>query len=119
MNARHGDLVPLSPNTLLYTVIVPAYNESQNVKQVVDGLATELRKDDIPFEILIVNDNSTDDTVEVVEGLRTEYPEIRLVHNTPPGGLGRALRFGFAHAEGEVIAIVMADSSDSPEDVVR
>jgi len=114
-----SELVPAEKNTLLYTVLVPAYNEEENIVPTLRSLANELRAEGIPFELLVVNDNSTDRTPHVVEEARGELPEIRLVHNLPPGGLGRAVRCGLYHFQGEVVAIVMADSSDNPKDVVR
>lgn len=112
-------LQPVEPNSMLLSVVVPAYNESDNVPQTVPLLAEALRADSIPFEILVVNDHSTDDTVQVVESMQKEYPEVRLVHNRLPNGLGRTLRTGLDHVRGEAVAIVMADLSDSPRDVVR
>lgn len=108
-----------APNTLKLTVLIPAYNESQNIVPTLERLATALRAESIPFELLVVNDNSTDDTPEVVEAAIATMPELRLVHNLPPGGLGRAVRCGIYHFTGDVLAINMADSSDNPVDVVR
>lgn len=113
-----SELRPAPRNTLLYSIIVPAHNEQENVVLTLRALATELRKEGIPFELVVVNDNSTDDTAAVVAEAHHEIPEIHLVHNTPPGGLGRALRFGLRNFRGDVVAIVMADLSDDPKDVV-
>lgn len=105
-------------NSLLYSIIIPAYNEESNIIPTVRALAEALRGEEIPFELVIVNDNSTDSTAEVVEQHREEFPEIKLVHNTPPGGLGRAVRLGLREFTGAVAAVVMADLSDDPQDVV-
>lgn len=110
--------MPINANSLLYSILIPAYNEAQNLPPTLQALAVQLRKENIPFELLVVNDNSKDNTVEILEGLRKEYPELEVVHNTSPGGLGRAIRYGLRFFKGDVVAIVMADSSDSPEDVV-
>ena len=111
-------LVPVSRNTLLFSIIIPAYNESENVGSVIEDFATRLRTEKIPFDLIVVDDNSTDTTAAVVEAMKADYPEIRLVHNGPPGGLGRAIRCGLQHYTGDAVAIVMADLSDSPEDAV-
>ncbi|PCJ67078.1 MAG: cell wall biosynthesis glycosyltransferase [Candidatus Hydrogenedentota bacterium] len=118
---NHGEpiLTAIKPNTLLFSVVIPAYNESQNIADTVAQLVPALRNESIPFELIIVNDNSTDDTGNVVGSLIETFPEIRLVHNAPPGGFGRAIRCGLQHVTGDAVAIVMADLSDSPEDVVR
>lgn len=105
-------------NTLLYTLLIPAYNEGRNITPTLEGLAQTLRNEGIPFELLVVNDNSTDDTARVLAELATSLPELSVVDNTPPGGLGRAIRCGLRHFKGDVLAVVMADSSDDPGDVV-
>ncbi len=110
---------PEERNTLLYTLLIPAYNEEGNIAPTLRGLANAMREEGIPFELLVVNDNSSDHTRQVLEGLRPEIPEIHVVDSPPPGGLGRAVRCGLDHFQGDVVAIVMADSSDHPEDVVR
>lgn len=110
---------PVPRNTLLYSILIPAYNEARNLPPTLEALVRELRGEGIPFEILVVNDNSTDDTPNVVEAVNRQYPEVRVAHNSPPGGLGRAIRFGIQEFRGDVLAIVMADSSDHPEDVVH
>lgn len=108
----------MNRNKLLYSVLIPAYNEAENLPHTLEPLAAALRREGIPFELLIVNDNSTDATPQVLESLAADYPELHVVTNTPPGGLGRAIRCGLKHFKGDVLAVVMADSSDSPEDVV-
>jgi dolichol-phosphate mannosyltransferase len=111
--------VPVPKNTLLYSIVIPAYNETQNIIETVPTLAKALRNESIPFELVVVNDNSTDDTGETITQLQSDYPEINLVNNPMPGGFGRAIRCGLTNTKGDVIAIVMADLSDSPTDVVR
>jgi len=108
----------VKPNTLLYSILIPAYNEAKHLPPTLEQLAAVLRRERIPFELLVVNDNSTDDTPAILEQLAPEFPELHVVHNTPPGGLGRAIRCGLKQFKGDVVAVVMADSSDSPEDVV-
>ncbi|MBI5091904.1 MAG: glycosyltransferase family 2 protein [Candidatus Hydrogenedentes bacterium] len=110
---------PAAKNSLRYSIIIPAYNEEENIVPTIRSLATPLRSEGIPFEFVVVNDNSNDKTAEVVEAARDEFPEVLLVHNTPPGGLGRAVRCGLKHFTGDVVAVVMADLSDQPDDVVR
>jgi len=116
-DVRH--LSPVPKNTLLFSIVIPAYNEEENIVPTIRSLAIPLRAEGIPFEFVVVNDNSRDKTPQVVEQARAEFPEINLVHNTPPGGLGRAVRCGLKHFTGEVVAVVMADLSDQPEDVIR
>lgn len=113
------ELRPVPRNTLLLTVLIPARNEEQNIERTLTEMADALRTKGVPFELLVVDDNSTDRTGEVVESLGTRIPEIRLVRNDPPNGLGRAIRRGIRDFRGDILAVVMADRSDHPEDVVR
>ncbi|MBN2309585.1 MAG: glycosyltransferase family 2 protein [Candidatus Hydrogenedentes bacterium] len=112
------ELEPVQRNTLLYSLIIPAYNEEENILPTVREMAAALRAEGIPFELVIVNDHSRDHTEEVIREASTTFPEIRLVRNPLPGGLGRAVRCGLSHFSGEAVAIVMADLSDEPRDVV-
>jgi dolichol-phosphate mannosyltransferase len=75
-------------------------------------------KYEIPYELIVVNDNSKDRTEEVVRAEMAADECIRLVNRTPPGGFGRAVRSGLEVVRGDVIVIYMADRSDDPEDVV-
>ncbi len=112
-------LNPVEPNTLLYSIVIPAYNEESNITETIEDTAKALRGESIPFELVVVNDNSRDRTRDVVNSLMPDYPEMKLVDNPPPGGFGRAVRCGLANATGDAIALVMADMSDEPRDIVR
>jgi dolichol-phosphate mannosyltransferase len=101
------------------SVIIPAYNEQNNLPETLDGIIAALRREAIRFEIVVVNDNSHDGTRQLVLERMARDPEIVLVNNTPPGGFGRAIRAGLRHFSGDAVAIVMADHSDDPEDIVR
>lgn len=113
------DLHSVPKNTLLYSIVIPAHNEENNISNTIEELIQELRNEKIPFEVIIVNDNSTDNTLQVIKELSQKYPEIVVVDNPLPGGLGRAIRSGLKNIKGDVVAIVMADRSDDPKDIVR
>jgi len=73
----------------------------------------------IPFEIIVVDDNSVDRTRLVARELAAKRAEIRVLTRTGLPGFGRAIRAGLSTASGDVVVIVMADRSDDPRDVVR
>ena len=79
--ARYAELIPIEKNTMLYSIVIPAYNESKNIPGTISRLAPLLRDEGIPFQLIIVNDHSTDDTGEIVSQLRSEYPEIKPIDN--------------------------------------
>jgi len=101
------------------SVVIPAYNEEENIGPTSLEIISTLRASSIPFELVIVNDNSKDSTPEIIKDLQKSNPEIKLVNRKPPGGFGRAIRSGLEEATGDYITIVMADLSDDPKDVVK
>jgi dolichol-phosphate mannosyltransferase len=105
--------------SLLLSVIVPAHDEQDNLEPTVKELCAALDGEGIPFEVVVVNDNSTDSTQQVAERLANARPEIRVIRRAHLPGFGRAIRAGLAEARGEAVVIVMADRSDDPRDVVR
>ena len=101
------------------SVVIPAYNEEQNILACIRELGATLRdKHQIPYELIVVNDNSSDLTEQIVTAEMAHDPALRLVGRSPPGGFGRAIRSGLEAVEGDVVVIYMADLSDDPEDVV-
>lgn len=101
------------------SVIIPAYNEEQNIAPTVKAITEKLRAEKIPYEIVVVNDNSKDKTPQVVRTLQKKDRAIKLVNRTPPGGFGRAVRSGLENFSGDIATIVMADLSDDPDDIVQ
>jgi len=101
------------------SVVIPAHNEEGCIEKTLRDLHAKLTTARIDHEIVVVNDNSKDGTVQRVETLRNEIPTIRLVHNNPPNGFGFAVRCGLETFEGDAVALFMADSSDSSEDLVK
>ncbi len=103
----------------MLSVVIPAHNEERYIADTVKDLLSTLRAAGINHEILVVNDNSSDDTERVLIALCHEYPEVRYVSSTPPNRFGYAVRCGLAAFRGDAVAIVMADGSDDPADLVR
>jgi dolichol-phosphate mannosyltransferase len=101
------------------SIVIPAFNEEQNIGKCLEELRRVLRdRYEIPYEAIVVNDNSRDGTEKVVQEEMKQDPAIRLVNRTLPGGFGRAVRSGLDAVKGDVVVIYMADLSDDPEDVV-
>ena len=101
------------------SIIIPAYNEEHNIVKCMAELRSVIgQKYGIPYEIVVVNDNSKDDTEALVRGQMQVDPAVRLVSRKPPGGFGRAVRSGLEEVRGDIVVIYMADLSDDAEDVV-
>ncbi|MGE3172326.1 MAG: glycosyltransferase family 2 protein [Planctomycetota bacterium] len=103
----------------LLSVCIPAHNEQDNIGDAIDVIAAALRAASVPFEFVIADDNSTDGTADVVRARMAQGVPITLVQRRPPGGFGRAVRSCFDHFHGDIVAVVMADLSDDPADIVR
>ena len=101
------------------SVVIPAHNEEGSVGTTLRALSEELGKAGIEHELLVVDDSSRDGTAAVVARMAEEYPAVRYVRSHYPNGYGFAVRAGLDVFEGDAVAIVMADGSDSPADVVR
>ncbi len=103
----------------LLSVVIPARDEAGCICSTVEHLHVELRLHDIPHEIVVVDDGSTDRTWELLQDLQKTVPQLRPVQNTGLHGFGRAVTFGLDHAAGDAVVIMMADESDDCRDVVR
>jgi dolichol-phosphate mannosyltransferase len=101
------------------SIVIPAYNEEHSIVKCMEELRSVIgQKYGIPYEIVVVNDNSKDDTEALVRGQMQVDPAVRLVSRKPPGGFGRAVRSGLEQVRGDIVVIYMADLSDDAEDVV-
>ncbi|AMY11705.1 Undecaprenyl-phosphate 4-deoxy-4-formamido-L-arabinose transferase [Luteitalea pratensis] len=100
------------------SLVIPAHNEAEGITPTLRAFSARLRAEGIPFELVVVDDHSTDGTAEVLAGLSEELPELRRVENPRPGGFGHAVLAGLEQFNGDAVCIVMADASDDPADVV-
>ena len=100
------------------SIVIPAYNESESITETLTSLYTKLLAENISHEILVVNDNSKDTTLEVLTELQKTIPTLVAHTNYGPNGFGYAVRYGLERFTGDVVAVMMADMSDSPEDLV-
>lgn len=103
---------------MLLSVIIPAHNEEECIQQVVLDLSRTLCQANVPHEIVVVDDHSTDRTGAILDALSQQLPTLRVVHRREAPGFGRAIRAGLAVMKGDCCAIVMGDGSDDPSDVV-
>src|SRR6266850_6844223 len=103
---------------MLLSIIIPARNEEGCIVETLDKFSRALEDASIRYELVVVDDGSTDSTAALVRSFATERPGGVLVTNTGRNGFGAAIREGLRCATGEAVAIVMADGSDSPADMV-
>jgi dolichol-phosphate mannosyltransferase len=103
----------------MLSVVIPAHNEEGHIAETVRQLTAALQAAEIRYELLVVNDNSGDGTERILATLNAADPCVRYINNTPPNGFGFAVRRGLVDFRGDAVAIVMADGSDDPVDLVR
>ncbi len=103
----------------LLSVVIPARNEAGCIASTVKHLHLELDLQQVPHEIVVVDDHSTDDTWSILQQVSAEISSLRPLQNPGEGGFGRAIVFGFTQIQGDAAVIMMADESDDPRDVVR
>lgn len=97
------------------TIVVPVFNEEGAIKASSLRLQNELRNIGTTFEILIIDDGSTDRTLKVLKSLLEEIRELRVIRLHSNRGHMAAISVGLQHAKGEIVAIIDADLQDPPE----
>lgn len=115
MNALIAGRNPLR----LLSVVIPARDEEGCVCSTVEQLSRVLLSQNIPHEIIVVDDGSTDRTWELVQQQAQRIPQVRPEQNAGPHGFGRAVIAGLDRMKGDAVVIMMADGSDPCGDVVR
>lgn len=98
---------------------MPAYNEEPVIEETLYVLYKTLMAANIPHEIIVINDNSNDGTEMVLKKLAAQIQTLRFYTNSGPNGFGYAVRYGLERFTGDAVAIMMADLSDDPLDLIR
>jgi glycosyltransferase involved in cell wall biosynthesis len=112
MTRSPDDPIPTSTNRpLIYSVVIPAYNESIRLRPTLDALLSYAQGQDWDAEILVVNDGSTDDTAQIVREYAQAHPQILLLENPGNRGKGYSVRNGMLHARGDLCLFTDADLS--------
>src|SRR5580693_4416920 len=101
----------------LLSVCAPVYNEEELVEEFYARTTTAL--DGLNYELIIVNDGSTDSTPEQLDSLAASDPRLRVVHLSRNFGHQAALTAGLDHARGDAVAMLDADLQDPPEQIPR
>jgi dolichol-phosphate mannosyltransferase len=100
------------------SVVIPAHNEEGSIRTTVDDVVNALDAADVEHEVLVVDDASTDATAMVVSRLAEVHPAVRYLRSPYRNGFGFAVRAGLEAFSGDAVAIMMADGSDHPADLV-
>ena len=102
----------------MLSVVVPVYNEQDNVAPLVGEIVAALRGS-VDFEIVYVDDDSTDATLARLQALKADVPELRIVRHLANGGQSTATRNGVKAARGAWIATLDGDGQNDPADIPK
>lgn len=97
------------------SLVIPTYNERENIELAVKRVYGVLRETARPFEIIVVDDDSPDRTWESAEALCRDYPGLRVIRRVKERGLARAVVRGWREARGEILAVMDGDLQHPPE----
>lgn len=107
----------MSEKRLDISVVVPLYNEQESLPELSAWIDRVVQSNHLSYEIIMVDDGSTDDSWEVVEQLKEQYTAIKGIRFVRNYGKSAALYCGFAEAQGEVVFTMDADLQDSPDEI--
>jgi glycosyltransferase involved in cell wall biosynthesis len=101
------------------SVVVPALNEQETLQHIVEWTVSVLSDITDDYEVVIVDDGSTDQTGQIADSLAAQSSRIRVIHNAHPTGYGGALNTGLRAAAKELIGLITADGEFHPTDLPR
>ena len=99
------------------SVVIPIYNEEENIGPLIEEILPVLRKTGRTYEIICVDDASTDNSFSVLQQMEKRYEEIRVVRHRVNCGESAAGATGFAHARGDIIITIDGDQQNDPADI--
>lgn len=99
------------------SVVLPCYNEEDNLEPLTHELVTTLEKLDRPYEVIFVDDASRDGSVRLLDQLVHRHPQIRVVHHRINSGESAAQASGFRVARGEILVTMDSDQQNDPADI--
>jgi membrane-associated phospholipid phosphatase len=101
------------------SLVIPCYNEEENVPMLLQRVEASLNQIGRPYEVIIVDDGSSDSTPKLLADAMKEKPWLRVMRMAKNGGQSAAFEAGFEAARGEVIATIDADLQNDPEEIPR
>ena len=97
------------PKNIEYSIILPAYNESEVISSSIDAVYSFFRSLNKPFEIIVADDGSSDDTAKIVKSKMKSIKELKLFSNNTNSGKGSVLSGSLPKAKGDIVAFIDSD----------
>jgi len=101
------------------SLIIPAYNEQEDLELIIKKSVDCLEANFDKYEIIIVNDGSTDNTKAVLDTIAAKYKNIIVLHHSVNKGMGAAIRTGYSKATGDYITFIPADGQIEPQEILK
>jgi len=99
------------------SIVIPLLNEEESLKELYQWIARVMKAEGFSYEILFIDDGSTDDSWKIIEEISKSNPEVKGIRFQRNYGKSQALHAGFARAKGDVVITMDADLQDSPEEI--
>lgn len=104
---------------LKISAVAPAYNEARNLPLFCQKVATALKKITNDYEIIVVDDGSTDNSFSILVQLKNKYPQLKIIQLRRNFGQSAALDAGIKHSRGEILVTLDADGQNDPQDIKK
>ncbi len=101
------------------SIVIPLLNEAESLTELTERITKELKAINKKFELVFIDDGSTDDSIEVLKALKADHPEIHIIQFNRNFGKSAALSEGFKTATGEIVITMDADLQDDPAEIPR
>lgn len=99
------------------SIVIPLLNEEESLKELHHWIAKVMQSNGYSYELIFIDDGSTDSSWEIIENICKENPEVKAIHFQKNYGKSQALHAGFEMAKGDVVITMDADLQDSPEEI--
>ncbi len=99
------------------TLVIPTYNEAANIESLCSSLVEVFSKNNIDYEVIVVDDNSPDQTWKTVQSIAAKYNIIKVIRRTNERGLATAVIAGWKCAKGDILAVMDGDLQQPPETI--
>ncbi|WP_435133310.1 glycosyltransferase family 2 protein [Formosa sp. A9] len=99
------------------SVVIPLLNEHESLKELYDWIAQVMQSNRFSYEIIFIDDGSTDNSWKIISKLAQSHPEVKGIRFLKNFGKSQALHAGFAQATGDVVITMDADLQDNPEEI--
>ena len=101
------------------SIVIPLLNEAESLPQLHEWIIKALEEETYKYEVLYIDDGSTDNSWNIISELAEAYPEVKGISFTQNYGKSQALHAGFSAAQGNYVATLDADLQDSPEEIKK